>query len=311
MSKNTPGIDPRLKALLTGELGSKHAMGKVCADLGHILSEFLPDLIESETRLRYTFVYEGFDTGFKNDLIADLDEFMVLSDASLKNWCPDFTIACSCGAIVAMVECLMGGDKNAVVEPEGRPASSIELQMAPLIIDKIASVVKSAVNAPGNYEPILTKPYNADKRPKPAEDYVDMHACALMMRIEFGPLKTQFAVIIPQKTLLKTVVKTPVAAAMAGKVPEEWTEHLHHQVRRSEVKVEARIQLSPLTLNSIARLQPGDVIPFLETGDHCVSVSANGRDLYSCEFGRAGEQYTVRVKDTAGNDEVLIRDILG
>ena len=279
--------------------------------LGQVLAEFLPDLIESETKLIFTFVYEGFDTGFKNDLIADLDEFMVLSDATLKNWCSDFSIACSATAIIAMVECLMGGDKDTVVEPEGRPASRIELQMAPLIIDKIASVVKSAVNAPGNYEPILTKPYNAENRPKPAEDYIDMHACALMMKIEFGQLTTQFAVIVPQKTLLKTVVKTPVSSSATGKVPPDWAEHLQNQVRRSEVKVEARIPLTPLTLGTISRLQPGDVIPFFDSGDHCVSVSANGRDLYSCEFGRAGDQYTVRVKDTAGSDEVPIRDLLG
>lgn len=304
-------LDPKVKALLTGDLGSNQAVGKVCADLGHVLQEFLPDLIESETRLRFTLLYEGFDTGFKNDLIADLDEFMVLSDASLKNWCEDFTIACSSSAIIAMVECLMGGDKDAIVEPEGRSASSIELQMAPLIIDKIASVVKSAVNASGNFETLLTKPYNAENRPKPAEDYIDMHACALMMRLELGQLKTQFAVVVPQKTLLKTVVKVPTASAAVGKVPEEWVEHLHGQVRRSEVKVEARIQLTPLSLGTIARLQPGDVIPFFASGDHCVSVSANGRDLYSCEFGRAGEQYTVRVKDTAGSDEMLIGDILG
>jgi flagellar motor switch protein FliM len=311
MSTKTAPIDPKLKALLVGELGSNQAVGKICAALGQVLAEFLPDLIESETRLRFTFHYEGFDTGLKNDLIADLDEFMVLSDASLKNWCGDFSIACASTAIIAMVECLMGGDKDSVVEPEGRGASSIELQMAPLIIDKIASVVKSAVNAPGNYEPILTKPYNAENRPKPDEDYVDMHACALMMKIEFGQLTSQFAVIVPQKTLLKTVVKTPSAAASTGSVPPEWAEHLNNQVRRSEVKVEARIQMSPLTLGTIARLQPGDVIPFLDAGDHCVSVSANGRDLYSCEFGRAGEQYTVRVKDTAGSDEVPIRDLLG
>lgn len=311
MNKKASAIDPKLKALLVGDLGSNQAVGKVCSDLGQVLADFLPDLIESETRLRFTFLYEGFDTGFKNDLIADLDDFMVLSDGSLKNWCPDFTIACASTAIVGMVECLMGGDRDTLVEPEARPASSIELQMAPLIIDKIASVVKSAVNAAGNYEPILTKPYNAEKRPKPADDYVDMYACALVMRIEFGMLKTQFAVIIPQKTLLKTMVKAPAASATAGKVPEEWTEHLQQQVRRSEVKVEARIQLTPLTLNAIARLQPGDVIPFMQTGDECVSVSANGRDLYTCEFGRAGEQYTVRVKDTAGTDEILIRDILG
>ncbi len=311
MSAPVPAIDPKIYSLLTGELGSSQAVSRICSELGQVLTAFLPDVVESETQLKLGFTYESCETGLKNDLIADLDEFMILVDGSLKNWCSDFTIACSSGIVMAMVECMMGGDRAAIVEPEARPASSIELEMAPMITDKIASVIKSAVNAPGNFEPLLSKPYNAAKRPKPSDDYVDMHAALIRMKIEFGAVVTQFSVIIPQKVLLKTVVKAPVAAATGSKTAAGWAELLQEQVRRSDVRVEARIHLTPLTLGAIARLQPGDIIPFLETGDVRVQVSANGRDLYSCEFGRAGDQYTVRVKDTAGSEEDLIRDILG
>jgi flagellar motor switch protein FliM len=212
---------------------------------------------------------------------------------------------------MAMVECMMGGDRTAIIEPEARPASTIELEMAPLITDKIASVIKLAVNAPGNFEPLLTKPYNAAKRPKPADDYVDMHAALIRMKVEFGAVVTQFCIIVPQKTLLKTVVKAPAAIMTGSKQAPDWSEIIQDQVRRSEVRVEARIHLTPLKLGAISKLQAGDVIPFLEKGDVRVQVSANGRDLYSCEFGRAGDQYTVRVKDTAGSEEDFLRDILG
>ncbi|MBL0370669.1 flagellar motor switch protein FliM [Rhizobium sp. KVB221] len=304
-------MNPKLLALLTGDMGSHETIGRICGDLGQVLTAFLPDMIAMETQLQFGFVYDGCETGFKNDLIADLDEYMVLVDGSLKNWCSDFTIACSTGAIVPMVECLMGGDPKTLIEAEGRPASRIELELAPLIIDKIASVVKSAVSAPGNFEPTLTKPYNSEDRAKPADDYVDMQAALIRVKVELYGLVSHFAVIIPQKTLLKTTVRTPAAASTGAKTGEGWTEQLQQQVRRSQVRVEARIQLTPLALGTIARLQPGDVIPFLDKEDPTVQVSANGRDLYTCEFGRAGEQYTVRVKDTATSEEILIRDILG
>jgi flagellar motor switch protein FliM len=311
MTAHVPSIDPQIFALLTGQLGSRQAVGKICSEFGQVLSAFLPDLVELESQLKLTFAYEGCTTGYKNDLIADLDDYMILVDGSLKNWCPDFTIACSTTVVMAMVECLMGGDKTAIVEPEARPASSIELEMTPMITDKIASVIKSAVNAPGNYEPLLSKPYNAAKRPKPADDYVDMHAAQIRMKVEFGAVVSEFSVIIPQKTLLKTVVKAPVAVTAGGKNGPDWSDILKEQVHRSEVRVEARIHLTPLKLGSIARLRPGDVIPFLDAGDVHVQVAANGRDLYSCEFGRSGDQYTVRVKETAGTDEDLLRDLLG
>lgn len=311
MTAQVQAIDPKILSLLTGELGTRQAISKISAELGHVLATFLPDLVEMDTQLKFEFTYEGYETGFKNDLIEDLDEFMVLADGSLKNWCSDFTIACSSTAIIAMVECLMGGSPDDIVEPMARPASTIELEMAPLIIDKIAQVIKSAVNAPGNYEPILSKPYNASKRPKPAEDYVDPHAALIRMRIELGTVTSEFSVIIPQRTLLKTVVKPPVPAAVSPKDSKNWKEILEEQVKRSDVRVEARIHLTPLKLGTIAKLQPGDVIPFLDSGDVHVMVSANGRDLYSCEFGRAGDRYTVRVKETAGGEEDFMRDLIG
>lgn len=311
MSAQIPAIDPKIFSLLTGERGSNQAVSKICIEFGQVLTTFLPDVVESETQLKLGFFYDGFEVGYKTDLIADLDDYMILVDGSLKNWCSDFTIACSSSVIIAMVESLMGGDPSAIVEPEARPASTIELEMAPMVTDKIASVVKSAVNATGNFEPQLSKPYNAAKRPKPADDYVDMPAALIRMKVEFGTLVAQFSVIIPQKTLLKTVVKAPVASTAANKNAAGWAELLQEQIRRSDVRVEARIHLTPLKLGTISKLRTGDVIPFLDNSDVRVQVSANGRDLYTCEFGRAGEQYTVRVKDTAGSEEDLLRDILG
>lgn len=310
MTSTSPTLDPKVKALLTRELGTNQSITKICMELGQVFTAFLPDLVSMDTQLRMNFYFERCEVGYKNDLIADLDDYMVLSDGSLKNWCPDFTIACSSGIIMSMVECLMGGDPAMLQEPEARPASAIELQMSPLIMDKIASVIKSAVDAPGNFEPMMSKPYNAANRPKPADDYVDTFAALVRIKIEFGATVSHFAVIVPQRHLLRTTIKPPVAIS-TPKNSIDWSEILKDQVEKSDVKVEARIHLTPLTLGVISRLRAGDVIPFVDKGDVRVQVSANGRDLYACEFGRAGEHYTVRVKETAGSDEDLLRTILG
>jgi flagellar motor switch protein FliM len=309
-ARNTLPIDPKLLAILTGDLGDNSRIGKICSELGSVFAAFLPDLIETETNLRFSFAYEYCETGLKDDLIGDLDDFMVLIDGSLKNWCTDFVIAVPSQVIVAMVECLLGGDPESLVEPLARAASNIELEMAPMITDKISSVLKSAVNAPGNYEPILSKPYNAKDKPKHPDDYVDPFAALVRIKVEFGALTSYFCVIVPHKNLLKTEVKAPKASNTA-KASIEWTDMIKEQVKRSDVRVEARIHLMPLRLGAISKLQPGDVIPFLEKGDVTVQVSANGRDLYDCEFGRAGERYTVRVKDTIGGENDLLNDLMG
>ena len=308
-ARNPLPMDPKLLAIMTGDLGNNSRIGKTCADLGSIFTTFLPDVIESETQLKFAFSYEHCETGLKDDLLAQLDDYMIHVDGSLRNWCDDFTIACPAQVVVSMVECLLGGDPYRLVEPVARPASSIELEMAPMLTDKIASVLKSAVNAPGNFEPLLSKPYNAKDKPKHPDDYVDPFAALLRIKVEFGALVSHFNVIVPHKTLLKTVVKAPTAAA-AGKTPTGWAEMIQEQVRRSDVKVEARIRLTPMRLSAVSKLKVGDVIPFLDKGDVTVQVSANGRDLYDCEFGRSGEHYTVRVKDTVGGEEDLLGDLM-
>lgn len=94
-----------------------------------------------------------------------------------------------------------------------------------------------------------------------------------------------------------------------GKSPE-WTEQLGDQVRRSHVTLEAKIRLQDLTLRTISKLMVGDVIPFRDHGDVRVEVSANSKELYVCEFGRSGENYMVRVKDTMNSDDELIRHLM-
>ena len=97
----------------------------------------------------------------------------------------------------------------------------------------------------------------------------------------------------------------------APKTRVEWSEQLGEQVRRSKVTLEARIRLEAQTLDTISRLQAGDIIPFNEASDVRVELNANGRNLYVCEFGRSGARYTVRVKDTYGSEDDLLQHIIG
>ncbi len=129
------------------------------------------------------------------------------------------------------------------------------------------------------------------------------------MTISIGATLSVFSIIVSQQTLLKTQVVVP-KSVQARKGRSAWSEKLEEQVRRSSVTLEARISLESLSLDTISRLQPGDIIPFRDAQDVRVDVNANGRDLYVCEFGRAGVRYTVRVKDTHGSDEDIFNHIM-
>jgi flagellar motor switch protein FliM len=302
-------MDPVLLAKLTGRLGDGATVERLCASLSEVYSEFLPDILKSETGLDVSVEYLGCRSGYKNDLIADLDTNVTLADATLHNWSQNITFACGNAFVIALMESLLGAAPDTIEQPAERLLSVIELDLAVMVFEKIANVFRSAVNAPGSFEPGIKPPHALESRATPSEDDPDEFAAAISMSIALSGVTSEFSVIVPQAPLLKTQTSAPKAKNQPAK-SAEWTEQLTEQVRRSHVMLDAKIRLQDLTLRTISKLAPGDVIPFHDTGDVSVEVSANNKELYVCEFGRSGDNYTVRVKDTISSDDELIRHLM-
>lgn len=305
---NVHTFDRRLLARMTGNLGDDQTVGKLAEELGQVFSEFLPDILNAETQQDITITYAGFETGLRTRLIAGLGDGVALCTVGLRNWCPDFTLAVDSPAIIALMEMLLGAPSSEVEEPKPRQLSDIELDVASMVFEKIADVLKSAVNAPGGFEPVLERPHNANGKPVPEEE--DVFAACINIAIGLGPVLSTFSIIVPQQPLLKTTIVFPKGIGQSRKAKTEWGEQLEQQVRRSSVTLEARIKLQSLTLGTVSRLQAGDIIPFHDAKDVRVEVNANGRDLYVCEFGRSGARYTVRIKDTHGSDNDILNHLM-
>jgi Flagellar motor switch protein len=306
-----PGMDLALLAKLTGGLGDKRTVERISGDFAQLYSEFLPDVFHSETGIRIECSYAGCTSGLMEDLVADLGDNFVLTDGALRNWSPNFVLACGSSFIIGLMELMLGAAPGNISQPEDRPLSDIELDLAVMVFDRIASVLRSGVNAPGGFEANLERPYNAEDRPKADDLARPEFGVAIRMTLGFGSIKSNFALVIPQRAFLKTKVEAPKAKNQPAKTQQEWTDRVQDQVKRSQVTLEARIRLQNLTLGTISRLAAGDVIAFQDRGDVKVQVSANGRDMYSCEFGRAGEQYMVRVKDNISTDDEILQHLIG
>jgi flagellar motor switch protein FliM len=296
--------------MLTGGLGDAKTLQKLCTEFGQLYMEFLPDVFHSETGLTMQVHYNGHESGLMTDLIADLGDNVAFSDGQLRNWSPNFVLACGNSFIITLMENLLGALPETIQEPIERPLSQIELDLSTMVFDKIANVLRSGVNAAGGFEPLLEKAHNAEDRAKPDDDHVDEYAVTVKMGITLGTVTSEFYLIIPQKALLKTMVTMPKSKNQAGRSRKEWQEQIAEQVRRSQVTLEARVRLESLTLATVSRLIAGDVIAFRDKGDVMVDVSANGKDLYRCEFGRAGDRYTVRVKDNVSSEDEILRHLM-
>ncbi|WP_430306544.1 FliM/FliN family flagellar motor switch protein [Rhizobium sp. 0TCS1.26] len=310
LENRSSAIDPALLAKLTGGLGDHKTVEKICGEFGHLYSEFLPDVFQSETGLSISVNYSGFQMGRMPDLVASLGDFSLV-DGSLRNWCPNFVLACGSSFVIGLMEHMLGAAPETVSQPAERPLSNIELDLAQMVFERMANVLRSGVNAAGGFEASLELPHNAKDRPAPEADAPIEFGALIRMTIDIGKVTSQIALVIPQKALLKTKVETPRATGQVAKQKQEWADRIADQVRRSHITLEARIRLQSLTLKTISKLAAGDIIAFEDKNDVRVEVSANGRDMYSCEFGRSGERYTVRVKDNISSEDELLRHLMG
>ncbi|MCJ8520868.1 flagellar motor switch protein FliM [Pseudorhizobium tarimense] len=304
-------MDRSLLAKLTGGLGDRKTIEKISSEFGHLYADFLPDVFHSETSIPIDVAYVGCTSGLMADLISELGENVALADASLRNWSPNFLLACGNSFVIALMERMLGALPETIEQPFDRPLSDIELDLAQMVLGRMAFVLQSGVNAPGGYEALLERTHNAEDRAAPDEAAPAEFGVAVKLSVELGKVTSDFFLVLPQKALLKTQVVMPKSKGQASKGKEEWQQRLSEQVRRSQVTLEAKVRLQTLTLGTISRLAVGDVIAFHDRKDVNVQVSANGKDMYSCELGRSGERYTVRVRDNISTEDEILDHLMG
>ncbi|MBW9090131.1 flagellar motor switch protein FliM [Rhizobium wenxiniae] len=310
-SQARPAMERALLARLTGSLGDQKTLEHLAQDFGSLYQSFLPDVLQSELGLSVDVAFDGYKSGLMSELVGKLGDNVVLADASLRNWCPKFVIACGNAFVITLMENMLGATPDSIFQPPRRALSQIELDLSTVIFDKIAQVLRSGVNAPGGFETTLEKPHNADARPVLEEEASDPFAMSIRVELKLGKVASEFYLVVPQKYLLKTTITLPKSKGDFSREQDAWSESMSEQVRQSRVTLEAKIPLQALTLNTISKLVAGDVIAFRDKEEIVVDVSANGREMYNCEFGRSGENYTVRVKDNVSNENDILKHLLG
>lgn len=306
----TPKMDDVVLARLTGGLGDKKMLARRGAEIGNLYAALLADMFRAEAGLEVEVAYSDSQSGLMHDLVSGLDEFCCVARGGLRNWCPDFVLACGNDLPIAVMAKMLGAENEDMEATEERPLSKIELDVATQIIGQIAGVLQAGVNAPGGFEPVMDEPANRpDFAPLDAKVAAEF-GLAVRMVVKLARVTSYLVVIIPQRSLLKTKITVPVAAGQMKKADTAWFDTLASQVKKSQATLTAHIKLQPLTLRTISRLMAGDVIPFLDHEEVHVEVAANGKEIYACEFGRWGENYTVRVKDNISSDEETLRHLM-
>nr|WP_245442010.1 FliM/FliN family flagellar motor switch protein [Mesorhizobium hawassense] len=212
------------------------------------------------------------------------------------------TLVMDAQAVAVMVSALFGGDPDQPVAPIERDLSPIEADVATTVFQEVAA----ALNGSGKRSLDLRLPVPKAIAGNEARRRVlrDGAAVGIVYNLSTPSDSGTLTVMIPQRLLL-TSRDGEAAAGKDGKATElDWRARFSEEVMRSTVRLEAAMPLARLTLGDLAAFAPGQVIEFEENAQLNARLSTRDKTLFVCEFGKLGQNYTVRVSrpHDAGQD---------
>lgn len=220
---------------------------------------------------------------------VDNDALVMASSATS----PDALILIAdANAISLLVSALFGGDPDMPVTQISRDLTSIELELASVVFEATAK----ALNGSGVRALSIKFPMPAAVSGPELKKLILRDGPAV--RISFTLLapsgEGRFTVMMPQRVLL--LHRADGVADMEGDEQEaRWKARFSEEVMRSAVKLEATIPMKRMTLDELSRLFVGQVIEMPETAQVNTRLSARRKTLFTCEFGKLGQNFTVQI----------------
>ncbi|MEW7007080.1 FliM/FliN family flagellar motor switch protein [Lentilitoribacter sp. EG35] len=295
-------LDPELLAQMIGELGNPTILKEKCHQILLPLAQVLMVLFKDKNNLTLEASAGNVVQGTRTELLQAIEGEYTYCEAEVKTWSNDIAIYCNNDLLISVVECLMGGDDPENIEIISRPLSNLEFDLSKVVFEIVNEALKATITRNPTIEhkvetPVATIPDIED------ETYKEYHAVAFSLNVIFGKLTTTITIITPQSKIIKTDINTNAGRRRKSDEQSEWTEKISKQVYASDIKLQANIGLERLRLNDIGRLQVGDVLRFADEGEPTVVLQANGKDLYNCSLGKAGNRYMVRVEEPFGDED--------
>jgi flagellar motor switch protein FliM len=198
--------------------------------------------------------------------------------------------------VAVLVNALFGGDPDLPASPIERELSPTETEIAGMVFDQIAQ----AVNGSGERAFAFRMPLPSAITGAELKKHIirDAPAVRVDLRISTPTSSGRISLMMPQRVLLKHR-----GDAVAGDA-SSWSERFGEEIMRSSVNLEASMPLARMTLAEVAGLHEGMVIELGEGAQGEARLSARSKTLFVCEFGKLGQNYTVRIRHPfdAGRD---------
>lgn len=209
-------------------------------------------------------------------------------------------------AIAVLVNALFGGDLSAGVAPIDRELSPTEREIAALAVEQLVHALNSAGSpALGLRFPLPAPVVGVDlKKLTPRDGPSVRIVYSLFTPGGSGTL----TVSIPQRVLLQSRTGPEVErTAVDGGA---WSARFSDEVLRSAVRLHATVPIGRMTLGELALLFEGQVIEMAADAQAGTRLIAKDKTLFVGEFGKLGQNYTIRISHPFDAGQDLMDGIL-
>jgi flagellar motor switch protein FliM len=188
------------------------------------------------------------------------------------------------------VSALFGADPDLPTVPIERDLSPTEMAVVNMVFHQIAS----AVNGTGARSLDIRFPIPPAITGEELQKQLlrDGPAARLVFEVSTPTGKGTIELFMPHRVLLSHRADGASDKATAAK----WGAHFGEEIMRSTVRLDAAVPMAPMTLGELAALQPGQILEMPRTAQAETRLSAKGKTLFVCEFGKLDANYTVRVR---------------
>lgn len=205
-------------------------------------------------------------------------------------------------ALALTLSTLFGGDPDLPVAPINRALSPTEIEVAALVFEQVARAVNGGGDRAFEFRMPMPTPVSGQEMRKHV--IRDGPAVRVVFSLSSKSTSGNLALTMPQRVLLKHRDDAPKFVSGKPSPEDQWRDRFNDEVMRSGIALEATMPLTRLTLGQLSRLQVGQLIEFDETSHVEARLSARNKTLFVCEFGKLGQNYTVRIRHPfdAGKD---------
>lgn len=206
-------------------------------------------------------------------------------------------------AIALFVTALFGGDPGMGGGAIERELSPTEIEMATLVFEEIARAIDGSGSRAFDIKLPLPPAFSgADLKKHIIRDGPGVRLVySVMSPAGAGTI----ALMMPQRVLLKHRGGTGAAASSP-----DWRARFGEEVMRSTVDLTATMPLARMTLGDLSQIEAGQIIEIESSAQTEARLSARQKTLFVCEFGKLGQNYTVRIRHPYDAGQELIDGLL-